>query len=120
MSLELLRFRGTKEPKWGDTMKRHANGHAIHLQPKNVGTAGEVFLPLTYSMVRYPQVTVTIYLSDRFVSEENRVLSVGDHAMRGRNNTLVLAAKGKEHRSLWGFPELVLHVEPRKEAADAA
>jgi hypothetical protein len=44
----------------GDTMKQHANGHAIHLQPKNVGTAGEISLSLTFILARYPQVTVVI------------------------------------------------------------
>jgi hypothetical protein len=101
-------------------MKQHANGHAIHLRPENVDTRGDIILPLTYIMARYPQVTVVICPSGHFASEENRVLSAVDQAMRGRNSTLVLAATGKEHGSLWGFPELVLHFERRKEAVDAA
>jgi hypothetical protein len=118
MSLKLLRFRRTQQPKWGDTMTQHANGHAIHLQPKDVGTAGEIFLPLTYILAHYPHATVVIYPSDHFVSEEHRVLSAVDHALRGRDNTLVLAAKGHELRSLGCFPELVSPFERRSEAVD--
>lgn len=120
MSLELLRFRRTQQPKWGETMEQHANGHAIHLQPENVDTAGEIFLPLTYVLARYPQVTLVIYPSDHLVSEENRVPSAVDHAVRERNNTMVLPAKGKELRSLGCFPELVSPLDRRKEAVDTA
>jgi hypothetical protein len=94
----------------GDTMKQHAN----------VGTAGEISLSLTFILARYPQVTVVIYPSDYFVSEENLALSAVDHAVRSRNNTMVLADKGKERRSLGCFPELVSHLERRKEAVDTA
>lgn len=101
-------------------MKQHANGHAIHLQSENVGTAGEIFLLPKYILAHYSQVTVVIFPSDRFVSEEHGVLSDVNHAVRGRNNTTGLAAKGKELRSLVCFPELVSHVERRNEAVDTA
>ena len=93
MGLELLRFRRTQQPKWGDSMQQHANGHAMHLQPINMCTTGSGFLPLVHILARYPQPTVVIYPSDHFVSEKHRVLSAVNHAMRGRSNTMVLAAK---------------------------
>jgi hypothetical protein len=99
-------------------MQQHANGHAMHLQPINMCTTGNGFLPLVHILARYPQPTVVIYPSDHFVSEEHRVLSAVNHAMRGRSNTMVLAAKEKELRSPEFVAERVSPFERRSETVD--
>src|SRR5262245_43910428 len=48
---------------------------SVLLQPKNRGTAAEVYLALTYIRTRASQTTVVIYPSDHFVYPEHRFLS---------------------------------------------
>jgi mannose-1-phosphate guanylyltransferase len=54
----------------------------VLLQPKNRGTAAEIFLSLTYIRARDPQAIVVIHPSDHFVYPEERFLNLVERAAR--------------------------------------
>jgi len=54
----------------------------VLLQPKNVGTAAGILLPLTFILARDPEATVVIYPSDHFVHPEDAFIVAVDQAVR--------------------------------------
>ena len=87
------------------------NPGMVLVQPRNAGTAAELFLPLTYIRVRDPEGMVLISPADHFVYPEERLLGEMLYAVRAAEKlpmkVVVLAARpdGPETDYDWIKPD---------------
>lgn len=99
--------RGHQEA-WAQIGRR--NPGMVLVQPRNVGTAAGLFLPLTYIRARDPKGTVLIAPANHFVYPEDRLLGEILYALRAAEKlptkVVLLAARpdGPDHEYGWIKP----------------